>query len=134
LEVQHGDLRLQERGLHPLPFAGDVAFEQRDERAHGGVVAAREVRDRHADAHRPLARQPGDGHQAAHALGYLVEARPVAVGAVLAEAGQAHVHEARVDLAQRLVIEAEPVFTSGRCLISTSALAAASRWRRRPLS
>ena len=82
-------------------------------RAHGGVVAAREVGDRDADAHRPLARQPGDRHQAAHALRDLVEARPVGVGPVLAEARQAHVDEARVDLAQGLVVDAEPVLHVG---------------------
>ena len=99
--------------VHPLPLARHVALEQRDQRAHGGIHAAREVGDRHADAHRPLARQPRDRHQAAHALGDLVEARPVAVGAVLAEAGQADVDEARVDGAQRFVVEAEPVLHVG---------------------
>ena len=57
LEVEHGDLRLQQRGLHPLALARDVPLDQRDERTHGGVVAAGEVGDGDADAHRSLARQ-----------------------------------------------------------------------------
>ena len=97
LEVEHGDLRLQQRGLHPLAFARHLALQQGDERAHGGVVAAREIGDGHADAHRPLARQAGDRHQAAHALGDLVEAGPVGVGPVLAEARQADVDEPRIE-------------------------------------
>jgi len=36
-----------------------------------------------------LARMAGDRHQAAHALGDLIEARPLEVGAVLAETGDA---------------------------------------------
>ena len=113
LEIQHGDLRLQQRGLHPLAFAGDLALQQGDERAHGGVVAAGEIGNRHADAHRALAGQTGDRHQAAHALGDLVEARTVGIGAVLAEAGQAHVDEPRIDRAQRLVVDAEPLLHVG---------------------
>ena len=113
LEVEHGDLRLQQRGLHPLALARDVALDEGDERTHGGVVAAGQVGDGDADAHRSLARQPGDRHQAAHALRDLVEARPIAVGTVLAEARQAHIDEARIDLAQRLVVEAEPVLHVG---------------------
>ena len=72
-----------------------------------------QIGDRNADAHRPLARQAGDRHQAAHALGDLIEARPVAIGAVLTEAGNAGVDDALVDLAQRLVVDAEALFHVG---------------------
>ena len=61
--------------------------------------AGGEVGDRNADAHRPLAGQAGDRHQPAHALRDLVEARPVAIGAVLAEAGNAGIDQARIDRA-----------------------------------
>ena len=33
LEVQHGDLRLQQRGVHPLALARDLALEQRHQDA-----------------------------------------------------------------------------------------------------
>ena len=83
------------------PFAGDFALEQRDQDAERAEQAGAEIGDRNADAHRALARQAGDRHQPAHALRDLVEARPVAIGAVLAEAGDAGEDDALVDLAQR---------------------------------
>ena len=56
----------------------------------------------------PCAGRAGDRHQSAHALRDLVEARPLVIGAVLAEAGDAAIDEARIDPAQRVVIDAEP--------------------------
>ena len=52
-----------------------------------------QIGDRDADAHRALSGQTGHRHQAAHALRNLIEARPVGVGAVLAEAGDAGVDQ-----------------------------------------
>jgi len=46
-------------------------------------------------------------NEAAHALRDLVVAGTIAVRARLAEAGDAAVHEPRVDLAERLVVDAE---------------------------
>ena len=54
-------------------------------------MPAQQVGDRDADAHRALARQAGDRHQPAHALRDLVEARPLAIRPVLAEARDAGV-------------------------------------------
>ena len=51
--------------------------------------------------------QPGDAHQPAHALGDLVDAAAVGVGAVLAEARDRAVDEARVAGAHGVVVEAE---------------------------
>ena len=82
-----------------------LALEQRHQDAERAEQAGGQVGDRDADAHRPLARQSGDRHQPAHALRDLVEARPVGVGPVLAEAGDAAVDDARVDLAQVLVVD-----------------------------
>ena len=75
--------------------------------------SGRQIGDRNADAHRALARRAGDRHQPAHALRDLVEARPLAIGAVLAEAGDAGIDDALVDLAQVLVIDAEPILHVG---------------------
>ena len=66
-----------------------------------------------ADAHRSLPRQAGDRHQPAHALRDLVEAGPVGVGAGLAEAGNAGIDEARIDLGERLVVDPEPLLHVG---------------------
>ena len=78
-----------------------------------GEQAGAEIGDRNADAHRPLPRQAGDRHQPAHALGDLVEARPVGIRPVLAEAGNAGIDDARIDLGERLVVDAEPLLHVG---------------------
>ena len=57
--------------------------------------------------------QTGHRHQAAHALRDLIEARPVGVRAVLAEAGDAGIDQFGIDLRQRLVIDAEPLLHIG---------------------
>ena len=75
LEVEHEDLGLQQRGLHPLALARDLALEQRGEDAHGAEQAGGEVGDGNADPHRAFARRAGDRHQPAHALRDLIEAR-----------------------------------------------------------
>ena len=56
LEVEHDDLGLQQRGLHPLALARDLALEQRDQDRLRGEEAGAEVGDGDADAHRALAR------------------------------------------------------------------------------
>ena len=81
LEVQHEDLRLQQRGVHPAPHAGALAVEQRHQDAQRQQVAGGQVVDRDADAHRPLPGHAGDRHQPAHALGDLVDAGPLGIRA-----------------------------------------------------
>ncbi len=61
----------------------------------------------------PWPGMPGDRHEAAHALGDLVDPGAALIGAVLAEAGDAAVDDARVDLPDRLVIDAEAVLHGG---------------------
>ena len=99
LEVEHEDLRLQQRGGDPLPFAGNFALVQRRQNAERAEQPGAEIGDRNADAHRALARQAGDRHQPAHALRDLIDAGPLAIRAVLTEAGNAGEDDALVDLA-----------------------------------
>jgi hypothetical protein len=113
LEIHHVDHRLQERGLHPLALAGRLALEQRHGHPIGREDAAAEVGDRDADAKRAVARDAGDRHQPAHALRDLVESGPARVGAGLAEARDARVDQARIDLRERLVVDAEAVLHVG---------------------
>jgi hypothetical protein len=113
LEVEHEDLRLQERGLHPLALARAGPLLQRDQDAERAEEAGGEVGQRNSDAHRPLAGQAGDRHEAAHALGDLVEARPRAVGAVLAEAGDAGVDDPGIDRPEIGIGDAEAVLHVG---------------------
>src|SRR6266542_12743 len=64
-----------------------------------------QIRDGNADAHRSLPGDSRDRHQAAHALGDLVDARAIAVRPGLAEARDAAVDQPRVDGTQALVID-----------------------------
>ena len=75
------------------PCARALPLVQRDEDADGEVEPGRQVGDRDADARRLGAGQPGDAHQPAHALGDLVDAAPVGVRPVLAEAGEGRVDQ-----------------------------------------
>ena len=79
LEVEHRDLRLQQRGVHPLPLAGALALDQREQDPLREIHAGGEVGDRDAHAHRSLPGQSGDRHQTAHALRDLVDPGPVAI-------------------------------------------------------
>ena len=54
-----------------------------------------------------------DTHQAAHALDDLIKAWPPSVRAVLPKARNAGQNDARVDLGQRLVVDAQFVFNVG---------------------
>src|SRR5262249_44158476 len=108
LEIQHEDLRLQQGGVDLLTFMGLLPLQEGDEDAHGAEQPGCKVGDRDADPDRPLPGLAGDRHQAAHALGDLIEAGTLRIGTILAKAGDAGVDEARIDLAQYLVIDAEP--------------------------
>ena len=110
LEVEHEDLRLQQRGRDVLALLRLLALEQRDQNAERAKQPRAEIGDGNADAHRPLPGQAGDRHQPAHALRDLVEARPIGVGTGLPEAGNAGIDELRIDLAQLRIVDAEPPF------------------------
>ena len=74
--------------VHPAPDAGALALEQRHHDPERQQIAGGEVGDRDADPHRAPAGRAGDRHEAAHALGDLVDARAMAVRTVLAEAAR----------------------------------------------
>ncbi len=95
--------------MHPLPRAGALALQQCQDDAVRQQDPRRSVVDRDADPDRPLARQAGDRHEAPHALGDLVDPGAALIGAVLAEARDAAIHDARVNPFDRLVIDAEAV-------------------------
>ena len=78
LEVEHEDLRLQQRGGDLLALARLLALQQRHQDAERAEQAGGEIGDGNADPHRPAARLARDRHQAAHALRDLVEARALA--------------------------------------------------------
>ena len=109
LEVEHENLRLQQRALDVLTPLRFLTLKKGDQNTERGKQAGGKVGDRNAGANRALAGQAGDRHQPAHALGDLIEAGPVSIRAGLAEAGNAGINEPRVDLRQRLVVDAKPL-------------------------
>src|SRR5690606_3356429 len=108
LEIQHRDLRLEQRGMDPTALPGHLPIEQRDQDSLREETARRQAGDRAADPDRPLAGRTGDRHRAALALCDLVDTGPLAVGTVLSEAGNAAVDDARVHLAHGFVVDPEP--------------------------
>src|SRR5262249_6431666 len=91
----------------PLTFARHLALEQRGQYAHSAEEPGGEVSHGNADPHRTFTRRAGDRHQPAHALRDLIEAGALVIGAVLAEAGDAAIDDARIDLSHALVVNAE---------------------------
>src|SRR5262249_29496430 len=73
----------------------------------------REVGDGNADAHRAFTGRAGDRHQTAHALRDLIEPGALVIGAVLAEAGNAAIDDAGIDLLHALIVDAELGFHVG---------------------
>ncbi len=99
--------------MDPLPLARLLALEEGDGHAICGEDAAAEIGDRDADAQRTVPRQSRDRHEPAHALRDLVEAGTIGVGSGLAETGDAGVDQARIDLRERRVVDAEAVLHVG---------------------
>ena len=117
LEVEHRDLCAKQRRLNPLALAGLLALEQGDEDAHRAEDAGGKVGNGNTGANGTLAGEAGDGHQPAHALGDLVEARAIGVGAVLAEAGNAGIDEARVKGVKGCVVDTEAMLDVGAVIL-----------------
>src|SRR4030095_8880242 len=82
-----------------------LALDQRDQDALRQEDARAQVGDGYAHPHWPMARNAGDGHEPAHALGDLIDARAIPVRTALAESGNAAVNQPRVHLADRLVVD-----------------------------
>src|SRR5581483_9544385 len=106
LEIQERQAGLDQRGLHPAALARSLAIEQGDQNALGEERAGHDIGDGNADTKGTLARKPRYRHDAAHALSDLVDRGPRGIGAVLAEAGNAAIDDARVALLDRLVVDA----------------------------
>ena len=96
LEIHHGNHGFQQAGMHPAALAGCLALQQRHQNADRRIKPRRQVSDGNARAHRALAGQAGHAHDATHALGNLVKARPLGIGAILAKARNRAQHNARV--------------------------------------
>src|SRR5256712_10555380 len=117
LEVEHGEHRFQERGVHPLALAGGLALDQGDQDALSQEDPGAEVGNRDADPDRPLPWNARDGHQPAHALSDLVDARAIPIRSALAEAGDTAVDGAGVDRARGLVVDPQPLLHAGAVVL-----------------
>src|SRR5258708_2265743 len=110
LEIQQRDLRAKQSQLHPLTVAESLALQEGRENSHREKSAGAEIGNGNPDAHRALARQARDRHQSAHALRDLVKTRTLAIGTILAEAGNRAIDDALVYRANGLVIDPEAEF------------------------
>jgi len=95
-----------------LAFTAAFAVQQRRQHRVGGGHCRDAVDHRAADGvgFLVLALRP---HEPGQALDDLVVGRPVRVRAIGAKAGDRHVNQARVDFAQHLVAEPQPVHHAG---------------------
>ncbi len=93
----HGENGLVQRHIHHLALAAiDFAMTQGHQRANHSPQRGDRVADGDAGAHRRAVVETGDVTQPAHRFTDRTEARLVLHRAGLAEAGQAHHHQARV--------------------------------------
>ena len=83
--------------------------EQRRQDRHRRIQPGQDIRQRHADLHRPCTfitlGATGQAHQAAQSLDHEVIARALGVGPGLTKAGDRAVDQVRIDRLQRLVIQ-----------------------------
>ncbi|MNT15363.1 hypothetical protein D3C72_1504130 [compost metagenome] len=107
LEVHHPQLRLQQGGLHPLALAGHFAFQQRHHQADRAEQTGGQVRNGNPRAHRSAPGFARDRHHAGDPLRDLVQTRALVVRTILPEPRYAAIDDARIDLAQRLIVDAQ---------------------------
>src|SRR5205807_2594456 len=101
------DHRVLHRDLDLLAFTGEVPLHQRGENADHAVHAGARIPDGRPHIGRRIVGKAGDAHRAAHRLRDRFVALVVGVGPVRAEALDARVDQARVELLDRRIAEAE---------------------------
>jgi hypothetical protein len=112
---RHG--RVEQRGVDVLALPRLLRADVGREQPVGGEQRAADVGHGHARLDRLFARIAGHAHHAGHGLGHEVEPRPAGPGAALAEAGDAHVDDLRVDLADGLVVDLQPLHHAGAVVL-----------------
>jgi len=101
--------RVLHRHLDLLTLAGRVALHERGQDPDHAVHARPRIADGRPDVGRRALGEAGHAHRPAHRLGDGLVALVVAVRAVGAEALDARVHQARVELLERGIAEAETI-------------------------
>src|SRR5256885_14008203 len=107
LELHQPDVGLQQRRVDPLALAGSLAFEQRRQDAVGEHESGGQVGYWQTNPHRPSPGLAIDSHQPRQALSDLIEPWSATVRTALAETRDAAVHESRVGLRERFVVDSE---------------------------
>ena len=104
---QNAQLPFEHRDIDELSAPGRLARVQRREYAECRIHPSRDVGNRHAGVNAATAGLAGDAHHSALRLHDEIERRTVAVRSVLPETGDRAVHDARLPLANALVVDAE---------------------------
>ena len=97
LKIEHKNLSLQQRRLHPLSDPDALSFVQRKQRSLGCEYTRTQVGDGDTDPHRSAVLLASNRHQAAHTLRYLVKAGTIRERAVLTKAGNRHINQTWID-------------------------------------
>ena len=90
---QHSHLGIKQGQIEKLPFPRAFPVEEGGGNANDGVEAGENIGIGHAAFHGRPIRLAGDRHAAGHALDHEVIARPLGIGAVLAETGDRAIDE-----------------------------------------
>ncbi len=104
-DLDHGQRRIHQAAIDELALAGLVAVAQGGEGADRRMQRGVAVDQRGGGAERLADRRAGQAHQPAHRLAERVEGGALAIGAVLAEAGDRGQDDVRLQLAQPVVAE-----------------------------
>ena len=102
---EHGRLHVKQREVDVLALPRDMAVIDRSQNGGGGVHRGHQVNDGDADFLRGLLGLASDAHQSAHRLNQRIVARTVFVRAVLPKTGDGAVNDARVEQANRGVVQ-----------------------------
>src|SRR6202035_5546079 len=102
------------RHLQPPALAGARPIEQRADDAERHQHAGAGVANRRAGLDRPAVALTGDAHRPANGLCDRVERQPLLVWAAVAEALHLGIDDARIDRADDIVAEPEPLDRAGR--------------------
>jgi hypothetical protein len=106
--------RILDRHLQPPALAGARTIEQRADDAERHQHAGAGVADRRAGLDRPAVALAGDAHCPANSLCDRVERQALLVGAAVSEALDLGIDDARIDRADDIVAEPEPLDRAGR--------------------
>ncbi|MNG00784.1 hypothetical protein D3C84_837330 [compost metagenome] len=109
LVSQTRHLDIQQRHIDMLAATVMIPMRKRCENRHGRVKPGQNVRQRHADFHRPgtiiTFWSPRQTHQAAQALDHEVITRALGVRTRLTKSGDRAVDQIRIGLFERLIIQ-----------------------------